>query len=225
MSSANIDITATDSASSVIDGIAASTQALGTTAATTSDSNASLVDTFQASARVGGSAMIALDRIQISMDAVSNAQNRQELATMRVTDAIQKYGAGSQQAQMANLELENSHRSLEIAQEREQVRMVYGSLVAIPGMIKGLQSLGETLDFAALKEDLFTGTIDANTAAQLANIAVATLGVGVPIALMAMTFAESQSPQNTNIYGNVNVNGASASTINGIASTAAYGSP
>lgn len=222
--SLNIDVGVTVDGEGNVIGLTSSIEELKNTTDSTTSSVGSFSTVLTDSTRVGASAMIALDRIQISMDAVSNAQNRQELAQMRLNDAVTRYGAGSDQAQKANLELENSTRSLEIAQEREQVRMTYGALIVIPGMVRGLRDLMDDLDLAALKEDILTGTIDANTAAMLANLAVATLGVGVPIALMAMTFAESQAPQapNLNVYGNVNVNGVGVGSMAGIASTAQY---
>jgi hypothetical protein len=51
---------------------------------------------------------------------------------------------------------------------------------------------------------------EALTSAQLANIAVATLGVGIPVALAALALVQGvntgPATTNVNLYGNYNVN-------------------
>jgi hypothetical protein len=206
MSEVTLDIDANDNASATIDNIGNSLNGLNSSAQNTGMGMGDLTSTFASATRIGSSAMIAMDRIQVSMDAVSNAQIRVQMSQENLTLAVQKYGAGSIQAEQAQQRLTISTNSLNLAQEREEVRMIYATLTVIPQMIKGAQNLIQNLTQETAATDGSTAAIEANTTARLANIAVATLGLAVPIAMAAMTAVEmEQQQQQNNLYGNMNV--------------------
>jgi hypothetical protein len=218
MSGVDIQISATDNASDTLNQVASSTQALGDSAGDATSSTMGLGSAMQQGGRIGSSAMITLDRISISEDALTNAQARQSMAQENLTLAVQKYGAGSEQAVMAQDKLGISTRGVEIAQERLDVRMIYGVAVVLPGMIKGLQNLQKELATTTDANGVATISWDNLTAAQLANIAVTTLGIGLPIALMALNMAQMASNSSTtnssttNNYGNNYISSPSGST-------------
>ena len=220
MSNLDIVVTAqTDSAVDNLNNVVDSTDAMKDSSDSASSSTMGLGSAMQQGGRIGSSAMITLDRISISEDALTNAQTRQSMAQENLTLAVQKYGAGSEQAVMAQDKLSISTRGVEIAQERLDVRMIYGVAVVLPGMIKGLQNLQKELATTTDANGVATISWENLTAAQLANIAVSTLGIGLPIALMALNMAQMASNSSTtNNYGNNYFSSPSAST-------AAFGNP
>jgi hypothetical protein len=161
---------------------------------------------FSAITRAGATAMIALDRYQIAANAVENAQIRQELAATRVADATKKYGVNSEQARKAQEELAIATRGVEIAQQRMEVRMIYGTVVLIPAMVSHITSLISTMREMTAANEEATVVLGGLTAAQLAFLAVSTLGIALPIAFLALSQAQSmQQAQNYNVYGDVNL--------------------
>jgi hypothetical protein len=215
--SVNVDLTATDSgATSTIESVKGSVDDLSGSSVSASDAVGSFSGSLSAASRVGDSALLAVDRMQISQDGLTNAQIRQELAQTRLTDAVDKYGAGSQQAMRAQQELQIATDNVTTAQTRREERRISTALVTIPRMISGLRSLSEQFAANTVDAEGETVSIEALTSAQLANIAVATLGVGVPIALAALALAQSANVgggQTTNLYGNVSINGADVSNV------------
>ena len=220
MSNVDLVVTAqTDSAVDNLDNVVDATTAVKDSQDSASSSTMGLGSAMQQAGRIGSSAMITLDRISISEDALTNAQARQSMAQENLTLAVQKYGAGSEQAVMAQDKLGISTRGVEIAQERLDVRMIYGVAVVLPGMIKGLQNLQKELATTTDANGVATISWENLTAAQLANIAVSTLGIGLPIALMALNMAQMASNSSTtNNYGNNYTSSPSGST-------AAFGNP
>ena len=214
--SVNVDLTATDSgASSTIESVKGSVDDLSGSSISAGDAVGGFTSSLSAASRVGDTALLAVDRMQISQDGLTNAQIRQELAQTRLTDAVSKYGAGSAQAIAAQQEFTVATDNVTTAHTRMEERMISTALVTIPRMISGIQNLGKVFAENMVSAEGETVSIEALTSAQLANIAVATLGVGVPIALAALALAQSANVggSTTNLYGNVSINGADTSNV------------
>lgn len=164
--------------------------------------------------RLGATAAIAYDRLSIATLAVENAQTRQAMAQDRLQRAIERYGAGSREANMAQQELEISTRGLEIAQQRYWVRIAFGVGVIIPDLIRGTQKMIEILNVSTFATNVATVATNRLTAARVAAL-VAT-GVGIPlaiaggIALAGALTAVPDQPSAMNVYGDINVGGVSS---------------
>lgn len=167
-------------------------------------------ETFRKSARMLSSAMVVWDRYEIATIAVENAQIRQQLAQDQLTYSVQKYGAGSREAWRAQQQLEISTRGVEIAQQRMHVRMLFGTLVVLPDLIRGMTSLFGWLNKitgATIAQTLATQGL---TRARLAALAVT--GVGIPLAIGGLLLAQGierggvQPQTDINVYGDMNVN-------------------
>jgi hypothetical protein len=191
----SMDITAQDNASDTIANISNQLGGLSTAAGA-----------FSSISRAGATAMIALDRYQIAANAVENAQIRVDLAHQRVADSVAKYGANSEQARKAQEELSIAIRGVEIAQQRMEVRMIFGTVVLIPSMVSHITSLISSMQAMTAVNEEATVVLGGLTAAQLAFLAVSTLGVALPIAFLALSQAQSMQQQsNFNVYGDVNL--------------------
>ena len=150
-----------------------------------------MTGTFATAGRVAASSIIAFDRYSISVAAVDNAQTRVLLSQERLTNAQEKYGAGSDQARRAQRELEISMRGVEIAQQRLEVRMLMGGLIVFPRMVKGVGDLITQMRGLIAVQDADTISTQINTRAKLANIAVTGLGLGLAIALPALMIVQA----------------------------------
>ena len=180
---------------------------LGNVAQKTEKKTKGFTDALSAGGRVASSAIIVWDRYTIAQTAVENAQIRVTLAQDRLQYAISKHGANSREAINAQRELEISTNGVEIAQQRLYVRMVFGTLVVIPDMIRGIKGLIEMSKVSALVTN-----VEAAAHMNLARARLFALGatvVGIPLAIggfvagQALANAVPQNPSNTtNIYGN-----------------------
>ncbi len=210
MSGVNIDISATDNASSTIESVKGSVDDLGDSGKNTSDAMGSFTTSLSSSARVGDSALLAVDRMQVSQDGLTNAQIRQELAQTRLTDAVSKYGAGSDQATKAQQEYQIATDNVTTAHIRMEERMISTALVTIPRMITGIKQLISSYQESVVATDEASAATEANTEVDLAQIAVITLGIGLPVALAALALAQSANvgggSTSNNVYGDININ-------------------
>ena len=167
--------------------------------------------------RLGTSAFIAYDRFAIAVNAVENAQIRQQLATMRLDHAIEKWGAGSREVTIAQQELDISTRGVEIAQQRMWVRVAFGVGVVIPEFIRGSKEMIKLLGHVSTANIFATLTTQGLTRARLALLAVGTFGIGAVIGLAAATAIDpgtlglggtpSAPAGGWNVYGDLNVYG------------------
>ena len=156
---------------------------------------------------VGVMGVIAMDRLQISQIAVENAQERATLAQERYTAAVEKYGAGSAQARRAQQEFEISTRAVDIALQREQVRMLVMGGVVIPQMIAGVYRMIGTLGHYTAATGVATiGTV-ALTNAMRALLATSIIGIPFLVAGLALSAGVGGGDQNFNHYGDINVQG------------------
>lgn len=150
--------------------------------------------------------LTALSRWEIASLALENAQDRVLQAQENVTYAMQRYGAGSREAINAQRNLEIYSRSLEIAQQRLWIRMAFASLTVLPNLITNVKGLITHFGLLKTSTDIATASTHAFNAAQLAKIAIMTLGLAVPIALIAsqmatQAYGQQQQAANVNVYG------------------------
>ncbi len=165
-------------------------------------------DVISNSARVGDIAVLSVDRMQISQDLVTNASIRQELAQTRLTDAVDKYGAGSQQAVAAQQQLTIATDNVTVAHTRQEERLISMALVTIPRLITGVKSLIESFEVQQGENQATTASfLEVATAADVAKIAIAATGIGIPLILAGLALSQgfgNAGATSTNIYGNVN---------------------
>lgn len=211
---ATINIT-TNADTSAFDAYASSLGQLNDQAQRTTTTTASFTDTLSTSARVGDTAVLAVDRLQISQDIVTNATIRHQLAQDRLSQLQESGRATTDQLNKAQLELQISTDNLTVAHTRQEERLLSTALIAIPRMISGLKELSTVFRANTVDAEGNAIATEALTSAQLANIAVATLGVGVPVALAALALVQGANVggNTTNLYGNVSINGADTSNI------------
>ena len=149
--------------------------------------------------------IVAWDRFEIAATAVENAQIRQTIAQDRLRYMTDRYGASSREAIQAQRELEIATRGVDIATQRQAVRMAFAALVVVPDMIRGIGKLNEFLKGSNVLTSLNTALTQANTRARIAAIAVGTLGIGIPLALGLLATTTMIERQGVIVYGDMNV--------------------
>ena len=149
--------------------------------------------------------IVAWDRLEIAANAVQNAQLRQTIAQDRLAYLTERYGANSREAVQAQRELEIATRGVDIAFQRQSVRMAFAALVVVPDMIAGLGKLNKFLQTSNVLTSINTALTQANTRAKIAAIAVGTLGIGIPLAIGLMVATTAIEQHGVNVYGDVNV--------------------
>ena len=131
-------------------------------------------------ANIGRMGIVAFSRLEIASLAVENAEQRQRMATERLNHAIQRYGANSREASMAQQELEISTRSLSIARERFWIREAFAIGTVIPSMIQGIRALiGHNTAFTVATNTLNTALIWRNSLMQFGIVAGIAVAAGV----------------------------------------------
>lgn len=206
----NIRLTATDEAGTVLEDTRQRVDELDSSAKRTSKG---FIEFGAAASRLGASAFVAYDRIAIAQAAVENAELRQIMAQERLNYATQKYGSTSREATLAQQQLEIATRGVEIAQQRSNIRMIFGVAVVLPQMISGIKGLitaAKALDLANISNTLTTNGL---TAARLALLATTVVGIPLAIGLGAAiaggAFNAAPAPSNLSVYGDINVTGPS----------------
>lgn len=157
--------------------------------------------------------IVAWDRLEIAVTAVENAQVRQTIAQDRLAYITDRYGANSREAVQAQRELEIATRGVDIAVQRQSVRMAFAALVVVPDMIRGIGKLNEFLKTTNVLTSLNTALTQANTRARIAAIAVGTVGIGIPLALGLLATTQVIENRGINVYGDMPINASSPQGI------------
>lgn len=135
-------------------------------------------------ARMSGS---GIDRLQISQLALDNAQARVQNSAIALKDALEKYGAGSDQATRATTNYDIALRSEEVSQNRYNVRLIFLATTMIPMVITNLTRLASA--YQLVSEEASTANI-----AMLAGPVGALLMMGVMAGLMTQSQTPSVNP-------------------------------
>mgnify|MGYP007031183486 CR=1 FL=1 len=153
--------------------------------------------------------IVAWDRFEIAATAVENAQIRQTIAQDRLRYMTDRHGASSREAVQAQRELEIATRGVDIATQRQAVRMAFAALVVVPDMIRGIGKLNEFLKTSNVLTSINTALTQAQTRARLAAVAATVIGIPLAIAGVAAASAFDVGTvgggQSVNVYGDVNV--------------------
>lgn len=182
---------------------------LGRTSEQTTLSARRFTDVLATTGRTVSAGIIVWDRFSIAQNAVENAQLRQIMAQDRLNFVMEKYGAGSREAILAQQQLEISSRGVEIAQQRMWVRITFGTLVVLPEMLQGMSKLinmTRGLTVATVAETIAQTNL---ARARLFAVGAATFGIGALVGFAVSQTVATQVPQpNMNVYGDINIEGA-----------------
>jgi len=166
-----IPVTYTGDASSLQ---SASQQASDAVSSATGDINSSVGASTSAMAGMGGGAMrmgvtgmAAFMMIDAASERLQSTQMQQTMAQERLTEAVQKYGAGSVQAVLAQQQLQVATDNVGRATDQYYMRLAMAAATTIPQVLSMMTKLGTTTEAASVQYLNLGADTQALTAAQV----------------------------------------------------------
>jgi hypothetical protein len=133
--------------------------------------------------QMGMMGMTSIMGLTIAENSLLNAQNNVSNSTESLQLAIRNYGQNSIQATQAQQSLENAQRSAAMSQAQYNMQLMMMVGMLLPQMVTMLPKLVENLQSVAAQVQMGTADWTAYAAAAGLAISLATLGVGLVVAL------------------------------------------